>query len=44
MKRTKFTESQIFKILEENKSGIPVSDLCRQHGISSATYYKWRSK
>ncbi len=44
MKKSKFTESQIFKILEENKSGVSVPDLCRQHGISSATYYKWRAK
>jgi putative transposase len=44
MKKSKFTESQIFKILEESKSGVSVPDLCRQHGISSATYYKWRAK
>ena len=44
MKKSRFTESQIFKILEEGKSGVPVPDLCRQHGISSATYYNWRSK
>ena len=35
MKKSKFTESQIFKILEENKSGVSVPDACRQHGISS---------
>ncbi len=44
MKKSRFTESQIFKILEESKSGVSVPDLCRQHGISSATYYKWRAK
>jgi putative transposase len=44
MKQSKFTDSQIFKILEEHKAGISVPDICRQHGISSATYYKWRAK
>lgn len=44
MKKSRFTESQIFKILQEGKSGMPIPALCRQHGISSATYYNWRSK
>lgn len=44
MKRSKFTESQIIAILKQNESGIPVPELCREHGISSATFYKWRSK
>lgn len=44
MKRSKFTESQIIAILKQNESGIAVAELCREHGISSATFYKWRSK
>jgi len=44
MKKTRFTDSQIFKILEEGRQGVPVADICRQQGISVATYYKWRSK
>lgn len=44
MKRSKFSEPQIFKVLKQGESGIAVSDICRDHGISSATYYKWRSK
>ena len=44
MKQSKFTESQIIAILKQNESGIAVAELCREHGISSATFYKWRSK
>lgn len=44
MKRSKFTESQIIAIIKQNESGIAVPELCREHGISSATFYKWRSK
>lgn len=44
MKKSKFTESQIFNILKQAESGIKVSDLCREHGISQATVYKWRGK
>ena len=44
MKRSKFNESQIFKILKQAESGVPVADLCREHGMSSASFYKWRSK
>lgn len=44
MKKSRFSESQIFGILKQGEAGIPVSDLCREHGISSATYYNWRSK
>jgi putative transposase len=43
MKRSRFSESQIFKILEEGKT-VPIPELCRQYGISTAAYYKWRSK
>ena len=44
MKRNKYSESQIATILKEGESGIPVPDLCRKHGMSSASYYKWRSQ
>lgn len=44
MKKSKFSESQILAILKEAESGVPVPDLCRQHGMSNATFYNWRSK
>jgi putative transposase len=44
MKITKFTESQIVKILKSSEQGVPVTDICREHGISNSTFYKWRSK
>jgi len=44
MKRSRFTETQIIAILKEADSGITVKDICRKHGISDATYYKWKSK
>ena len=44
MKKSKFTDNQIMAILKQNESGLKVPDLCREHGISSATFYKWRSK
>ena len=44
MKTSKFTESQIMAILKQGESGIPVAEICREHGISSALYYRWRSK
>jgi putative transposase len=44
MKNSRFTDSQILAILKQNESGVPAPELCRQHGISSATFYKWRSK
>jgi putative transposase len=44
MKRSRFTETQIVAILKEADSGRTVQDVCRQHGISNATYYKWKSK
>lgn len=42
--KNRFTEEQIIKILEEGRAGMKVADLCRQHGISQATYYYWKSK
>ncbi len=44
MKNSKFTESQIINILKLAENGIPVTEVCRSNGISSATFYKWRSK
>ena len=45
MKRSRFTETQILGILKEADTGVTtVHDLCRKHGISDATYYKWKSK
>ena len=44
MKTSKFSDSQIMAILKQGESGVPVGTLCREHGISSATYYKWRAK
>ena len=44
MKRTRFTEEQIIAILKEQEAGVPVADLCRKHGVSSPTVYKWKAK
>ena len=44
MKRGRFTETQIVSILKEADAGGKVKDICRQHGISDATYYNWKSK
>jgi len=44
MKKSRFTDSQILTILKQAEAGSPVPELCREHGISSATFYKWRSK
>jgi len=44
MRSSKFSESQIVSILKQQESGVKVADLCREHGISAATFYKWRSK
>ena len=44
MKKSKFSEAQIVSILKQGDAGIPVKDLCRQAGISTATYYQWKSK
>jgi putative transposase len=44
MKNSKFTETQIVAILQETDAGMPVKEVCRKHGISSPTYYKWKAK
>jgi putative transposase len=44
MKKSRFTDSQILAVLKQAEAGSPVPELCREHGISSATFYKWRSK
>ena len=44
MKRSRFTDSQIMAVLKQAEVGTPVLDLCREHGVSSATFYKWRAK
>jgi putative transposase len=44
MKRSRFSEEQIIAILKEQEAGMGTADVCRRHGISSATFYKWKSK
>lgn len=44
MRKSKFTESQVLNLLKQAESGVPVVDICREHGISNATFYKWRAK
>ena len=44
MKRSRFTEEQIIAMLREQEGGVPTAELCRRHGVSSATFYKWKSK
>lgn len=44
MKKSRLTEHQIVSIPNEAESGVPVKDVCRKHGISPPTYYKWKSK
>ncbi len=44
MKKTRYTDSQIIKLLHEVEGGRSVKDVCREYGISDATYYNWKSK
>ena len=44
MKRSRFTEEQIIAILREQEVGAKTADVCRKHGISDATFYKWKAK
>ena len=44
MKTSRFTDSQIIAILKQAEAGSPAPELCREHGISNATFYKWRTK
>lgn len=44
MRKSRYTDTQILSILKQNEEGVSVPDLCREHGMSSAQFYKWRSK
>ncbi len=44
MRKSKFSETQIVAFLKQAESGVPVPDICREHGIGLSTFYKWRSK
>jgi putative transposase len=44
MKRSRFTEEQIIAVLREQEAGVPTVDVCRKHGISTATFYAWKAK
>lgn len=44
MKKTRFTETQIVSILKQQEAGLAVKEICREHGISEATFYNWKSK
>ena len=44
MKKVQFSDSQIMVILKQAESGIPVPELCREHGMANSTFYKWRAK
>jgi len=44
MKKSRFTETQIVSILKQQEGGLSVKDICREHGLSEATFYNWKSK
>lgn len=44
MKKSRYTDNQIINILKQAETGTPVPELCREHGMSNATFYKWRAK
>ena len=44
MKRSRFTEEEIIAVLREQEAGVPTAEVCRKHGVSAATFYKWKAK
>jgi len=44
MKRSRFSEEQIIAVLREQEAGVPTAEICRKHGVSWATFYKWKAK
>jgi len=44
MKKSRYTEEQIIAILKQYEAGVKTADLCREHGISDATFYNWKTK